>query len=190
MDEREVSKAVSQERRRSRPRRWALGERPLSETEVHTIIGGMLHRALTDEEVARYTSARLGYLRALWKPFRPHARVLLEAGEVPTFWEVREHHAAAERALVEEIAQSVGMSREELMAEVLRCIEYVWKTTGQGPEWGEVADAVGIPKRQLHPVLQHMRRSERTVFFTSEHRSLRLRNEDGEPVPPLEGGAE
>lgn len=186
MDEREVSKAVPQGRRRSRQRRWALGERPLSKAEVHSIIGGMFHRALTDDEVARYTSANLGYLRSLWKPYRPNAKALLEAGEVPTFRQVREDHARAARALVESIAESVGMTGDELMSEVLRCIEYVWQTSGQGPEWAEVADAVGITKQQLYPVLQYMRHNERTVFFTPEHRSLRLRDAEGEPVPPLE----
>lgn len=155
-----------------RPKRgWVKRERPLTEGEVRSIIGGVLGRPLADSEIARYQP--LGYLRVIRGPLRQCAIELIAEGEAPRYWETRVRWRETARSKVEGIAAAIGTTSEDLTGEVLRCIDYAWETTGQGPEWGEVADAVGVSKDDIGDILRYLRHVERRVYFTREHRSLR-----------------
>lgn len=165
-------------RKRVRPG-WVGRMKPLSEVEVHGIIGGILGRAVTPEEVERYRRAPIGYMRAVQGPLRDTAVQMLGEGLAPTYKQVRVRWAENARADVEASAAELGLSAEELQAEVVRCIEYAWESTGAGPEWSELAHAIELERPAVNVVLRYMRHVERTVYFTPEHRSLRVADPSG-----------
>ena len=173
-----------------RPKRgWVKRERPLTEGEVRSIIGGVLGRPLVDSEIERYQP--LGYLRVIRGPLRQSAVELIAEGEAPRYWQARVRWRETARSKVEGIAAAIGTTSEDLTGEVLRCIDYAWEMTGQGPEWGEVADAVGVSKDDIGDVLRYLRHVERRVYFTREHRSLRTVDPSWKPssgTPRRPGG--
>lgn len=169
------------ERQRKRPP--VVRGRPLSTDEVHGIIAGILGRAVPAEEVARY--AHMGYMRRVKGSLRETAMEMLREGRAPTYRQVVARRASKSGAVMKRAASDAGISVDELRAEILRCIAYAWQSTGEGPEWKEIAEAIGVSREDVHVILRHMQHAEKTVFFTSEHRSLRLRDAEGNPVPPI-----